>query len=780
MPCRRGTSTLWLLFLLAFPGCATNEGTTSNPALERDPLVSSNNVQTDAKPLGHGLFADGDPSSCRVTVRSLQQTTNAVRNQIVLVATVTDKYGQPWRGRQVEWLVQGAGNILEVDESGLFERGKKVTNTYAISYTDRRERLISCFTRRPKEDFKVQPGESWCIVQSAAEGDTNVTVYAPDVVNHDNRTATLNLRWVDAEWTFPEIGVCRAGGTVVLTTSVYRHTDHLPLSGYKVRYRHVDGPGVLLGHRQPNEEVITTDLSGFAGVSVTQPLPAPGRTRLNVQIIRPPDPSTPSGSAVVIGEGEAFVDWQSAQVTVSPLVPASVVVGQDIPYVITLTNSGPISAQAPTVRAQVPDGLQLLSTNPPTVREGDQIVWTLADLAGNSERKLTAVFRSLRAGTLVSRTSVLTGEGQHDEKTATCQVQPPPHPQLEVQCSAPPVAVAVLGSDPTPVNCQIVVSNPGTGPTANTVVRVALDPVLVLVLEHASRANPIELPLGALAPGEKRPLPLPLLPRQAGRVTIKVTVTADGDLAAHADQVIDVQEASLQLTVTGPPTRYVGQKPATWNVEVSNAGKLPVTDVVVRCQLPVEIGFTGATEGGRLEGREVVWTLGTLKPDDRKPLQFNATAVQQTPQTSVTVLATGRANGAPTLVTARARAVLEVKGLPAVKLQVLPQVTPIEVGATETVTIRVLNEGSVEDKNVQVVAQVPAEFKLLSVGPAGTFKVDGQRITFTAVPVLPPNQMAVFTVQAQAVTPATTKFTATVTAGSLTSPLTQEAAVNVH
>ena len=50
---------------------------------------------------------------------------------------------------------------------------------------------------------------------------------------------------------------------------------------------------------------------------------------------------------------------------------------------------------------------------------------------------------------------------------------------------------------------------------------------------------------------------------------------------------------------------------------MSNAGKLPVTDVVVRCQLPVELGFTGATEGGRLEGREVVWTpVSTLQPDE--------------------------------------------------------------------------------------------------------------------------------------------------------------------
>ena len=46
--------------------------------------------------------------------------------------------------------------------------------------------------------------------------------------------------------------------------------------------------------------------------------------------------------------------------------------------------------------------------------------------------------------------------------------------------------------------------------------------------------------------------------------------------------------------------------------------------------------------------------------------------------------------------------------------------------------------------------------------------------------VLPANNMAVFTVQAQAITAGTTKFTATVTAESLSGPLTQEVSPNVH
>ena len=67
-----------------------------------------------------------------------------VRTQHVIIATIYDEKGVPRRARRVEWMLEGAGNIVEVDESGIFPgRGYKVDNKYAVSYTSYKEHRIT-------------------------------------------------------------------------------------------------------------------------------------------------------------------------------------------------------------------------------------------------------------------------------------------------------------------------------------------------------------------------------------------------------------------------------------------------------------------------------------------------------------------------------------------------------------------------------------------------------------------------------------------------------------
>ena len=100
----------------------------------------------------------------------------------------------------------------------------------------------------------IRPGQTWCVISSAVEGDTHVTVYAPEINNWDNHKVFVTKHWVDAEWTIPPPAVNRAGTEHVFTTNVFRHTDHQPLANYRVRYRILDGPPARFlpsGRRKP-------------------------------------------------------------------------------------------------------------------------------------------------------------------------------------------------------------------------------------------------------------------------------------------------------------------------------------------------------------------------------------------------------------------------------------------------------------------------------------------------------------------------------------------------
>ena len=208
-------------------------------------------VQTHSKPISPGYYENFDPHAIRLEVRPLkdasgQDVTNQVRTQHILIATIYDEKDVPRRSRRVEWMIEGAGSIMEVDESGITAgRGYKTSNRHAVSYTSYCENRLS---RSPGNkdkrdgDVMIRPGQTWCVLSSPIEGDTYITVYAPGIGDWDKNKVYTTVRWVDAQWEFPQPIQKQAGTEAILVTKLYRHTTRQPLTGYKVRYRVRDGP----------------------------------------------------------------------------------------------------------------------------------------------------------------------------------------------------------------------------------------------------------------------------------------------------------------------------------------------------------------------------------------------------------------------------------------------------------------------------------------------------------------------------------------------------------
>src|SRR5262245_9543440 len=175
-------------------------GGTQNPSYFPSLLPTGDIIRTHGKPPGRGYFSDFDPHACRLEVRPMEGCV-PVRVQQVLIATIYDEKDQPRRKRRVEWIVEGPGNIVEVDESGYLPgRGYKVDNKYAVSYTDYREHTIDRGNDNPADDFCIRPGQSWCVISSAVEGQTTVTVYAPEIHDWDRSRQFVKLQFVDANW----------------------------------------------------------------------------------------------------------------------------------------------------------------------------------------------------------------------------------------------------------------------------------------------------------------------------------------------------------------------------------------------------------------------------------------------------------------------------------------------------------------------------------------------------------------------------------------------------
>lgn len=726
--------------LCALAGCS--RGKTHNPSYFPYHFWPFGDiVQTHAKPTGPAYYADFDPNAVRLEVRPLSPPPNPVRTQHVLIATVYDAKNQPRRQRRVEWMLEGAGHIIEVDESGFHPgRGYKVTDKHAVSYTNFGEHRITRGNANPNDDFVLRPGQTWCVITSPVEGDTHVTVYAPGVANWDRGRVYSTVKWVDANWELPPPAQARAGSEHVFVTKVYRQTDRQPLAGYRIRYTVLDGPPAVFRPANTPTFVAVTDENGHAPATIAQVAPGVGTNRIGIEMIRPPDPNTPSGTAVTIARGETTIEWLAPAVALTHTGPETAGLGQDMEFTTTINNTGRVESRSMTVTSQVPDGVQFVRSAPPAIQEGRQLTWTLGVLPPGQTHTVQTVYKALRPGPVTSCAAVVTEEGLRDEKCHTTQVTTP---ALKVALTAPPSAAVGV-----PVTYQITVTNPGSGPATNVLLNAAFD----AGLEHESKANPLNLTVGTLNGGEAKTVPLVLVPVRAGQFKTTVKATAEGGLSDTAEHVLTVQQPQMTLAIEGPRTKYVG-RPAEFTVRVTNAGDVPLANVVVRVTLPPELPYVGSTPPGQQAGAEIIWNLGALAPKEPKVIALSTNPVRPAANAVVQAVATADPN-----LTQTAQAAVEILGVPALRLEMKDVGDPTEVSKRVTYEIDLTSTGSLPANAVEVKAIVPKQFKILSAkGPAAE-KVAGQEITFARVDGLEPNRSVKYVIEVEAVQEGDVRF----------------------
>jgi uncharacterized repeat protein (TIGR01451 family) len=613
------------------------------------------------------------------------------------------------------------------------------------------------------------------VISSAVEGDSHVTVYAPEIHNWDAHKVFVTKHWVDAEWTLPAPAVNNVGTIHQISTNIFRHTDRQPLANYRVRYRILDGPpAVFLPERTP-DFVATSNLSGNAVAMLTQAAPQQGINHIGIEIIRPPDPTSPSGAGIVIGQGQTTKEWRGAQLALGLTAPPTAIINQEIPYTITITNGGQVPTQAITVRDPLPEGTQFVRSEPRPSIEGTQLIWTLGTLPPGSSQTIQFGLKTSRPGPVTNTVSMTTVEGFHDEKSVTTQVgaeQPAqpilPQPnlaQLNVTMSDP--GVAMLN---TPLTLQIQVNNQGSGPATNALLSASFD----AGLEHATRANPLTSQLGTIGPGETKTVPLTLTPKQIGNFNVRVSAMADGGLKSETRKTVSVQNARLNLDVKGPTALYVGQA-ATWDIILTNPGDVPLANVIVRDQLPAEVTFLNASALGQVVNGQVVWNLGGLAGQESKTLQVTGRCDKIAARALNTAVATADPG-----IQEQAQAALEIRGVPAFGLEITKVGDPVAVGGKITYKVNVTNTGSLPANQIEITAIVPNQLRVVAANGPSTPRIEAGKTVFPAVDSMQPKQVLTYTFEAQGVQPGDARFRIELRAGALTDPVTKEESTNVY
>ena len=184
--------------------------------------------------------------------------------------------------------------------------------------------------------------------------------------------------------------------------------------------------------------------------------------------------------------------------------------------------------------------------------------------------------------------------------------------------------------------------------------------------------------------------------------------------------------------------------------------------------------FVRATDDGMFADGKVTWNLGTLAPGATKTVNVT---VKPNIKGTITDTATVNAVCAKPI---SAEASTKISGIPAVLLEVVDREDPIEVGETVTYEIAVTNQGSAEDTNIIVVAEMDPEMQYVSDAGPTKGNVNGRRIEFAPLPQLGVGEKKIWLLTVKAAAAGDVRIRVTMDTDQLTRPVMETEATNFY
>jgi uncharacterized repeat protein (TIGR01451 family) len=762
-------------------------GCSYNPGYLPYTLPGGPIVQEHAKPSGPGYFKDFDPKAYKLEVSPNQQLNAPLGASIVLVGTVVDREGQPRRSRRIEWFVDGPGNIIEVDESGVFPgRGYKVVSKYAVSYTNYFSKILTRGNTDPNDNVPIGAGQTFCVLSCALPGETVVTAYAPEVYNWENGRVVIKIVWGDGRFNFPPPAVTRSGSQYTLTTTINNVVagPDTTSSGFRVRYRVIDGPPTVLVSRpvagsvpgpsaSGGQEVETPlDANGAATVQLVERDRKTGKTRVAIEVLKPADNG--GGQDVIVARKDTVIEWADPHVHLSVNAPKVASLNGTYPVTVALENDSGAESKEVQVKVTLSDGATLAQSEPPPVRQdaNGALQFALPPVSGKANQTVVLQVKPAKLGPVTLIAEAVTADGMQASHKATTRIE---QGRLQMHIEAP--AVALAGE---PIPFRVAVTNGGATAAENVNIFATFD----AGLSYPSPQNPVELAAGNLDPGQTKTLDLPLTAKATGHYSVRATATGDGNISAKADPAsVDVQRAEVSAAATGPNLAYLNQE-FDWTVTVTNTAETPVSNVVVRGTIPQEVRVKSASAGGKIGAGSVEWKLPDLKPHEQKTLKLTVETLKLSSHATMTVAVLADVVNGTQLVGdplgAKAESSVAIIGNPALVLNVATPPAAVEIGKRLTFQIQVKNQGTVAARAIEVTGFAPAELRAIKGSGPVEARIDANgTITFPAVDELQPGATLNYTVQVEGAQIGDTRFRAEVKAAHLSKALQEEQATRV-
>ena len=668
-----------------------------------------------------------------------------VGRQIILKAGVCGTDGYYVTKQPIQWLLseESVGQIVSVKDEGrrnllwpFKEPAHKVTGSYAVARTDHGEKLSWGFgTDNLGDDRLTQAGETWVQVSSASEGISRITAYAPNAEPANRRQQTATIYWVDAQWLFPGPAILGAGQEHVLATTVTRASNSLPIEGAIVRYDILGGSGAGFGPARASAIEVLTDSQGVARVGVNPSGNQPGVVQIGIQVIQPASASN-GYSRFVLGRGGTSVTWSAPKIELQTSGPARADLDSTVSFQINVSNAGDLPASGVIVTDQIPPGMAFLNSQPPADVVGSRIRWNLGNLPRGDNRLIEFNCRVKKSGRIHHCAKAVSSEGLSAEGCWTTSVV---QPTIRLSLTGP--ETADVGER---IQYKVVVTNVSDQPLSGVIARDEFG----IGLSHARADSPIERLIGDLAPGQSNQFAVTFTVTRPGTSCHTLEVRADGGHVSSTRACIagrglpSEPQPAMTLRKRGPGSKRVGEV-AEFQIELTNSGELPITNVRVADLYPESLRPRYASPDYSYDGKSLVWEIRQIPVGETitKTIQCECVAEDSGACSRVTVTADGELTladescleifgevSASDLDRNGANGLSDPRGDPytdqsshdgALQLTITDLSDPVRAGQSLTYLIGVKNSRSFSDKNVVVTLVLPVGMRLHKIaGPA--------------------------------------------------------------
>lgn len=462
-----------------------------------------------------------------------------------------------------------------------------------------------------------------------------------------------------------------------------------------------------------------------------------------------PAPAPKAGSvSAYFPSGKA----EGSGLLVEKMAPAEVIAGQTFDYSYKVSNLTDATLENVVVTDRVSSNFAATGSEPKASAKDGLATWNLGTFAPKESKTITVKGASAEEG-------VVTTCGWASYTPIACQ---------DIRVTKANIALTKvepaeeLLCDPIPVT--LTVKNTGSSPLTG----VQITDTLPEGMTSESKIN-LSYDIGNLAPGESKEVKYNATVTKTGKFVNKAKVTSTQGVTAEASAATTVHQPVLTVTCKAPEQQFMGRK---FDVcyTVSNTGDAAAAGSTLTVAVPAGLTVSSAGNGQAKEG-SIVYDLGSIAAGGSQNVCASfVSATAGSFQFAGTTKGTCAAAVSTSCET-------KIIGKSAILLEKADNPDPLAIGETTTYTVKVTNQGSADDSDVQVVVVIAPELVPVSAS-GGT--IDGQTVTFPVVPTLAAKQVVSYSIVAKGVKVGDGHTVFRLSSDVLKSPITAEESTTVY